>query len=203
MQEKICLGGSFNPIHHGHLLCARAAAEAVGARTVVIFPAGAPPHKPADPQLASSQHRLQMCRLAVAGIPGFEVDDRELHRTGPSYTIDTARQLLKDGWNEVSWLIGADSLNTLPFWHDPEALLREVRFIVMGRPGTHFAWDSLPAAFQPLRDNLVQIPQLDISSTEIRRRVSANLPIDYFCPPAVCRYIHDHRLYQTPRTPPQ
>ena len=201
MREKICLGGSFNPIHHGHLVCARVAAEAVGAKTIVIFPAGVPPHKPAHPDLASSHDRLEMCRLAVAGIRGFEVDDRELRRTGPSYTIDTARQLRKEGWREVSWLIGADMLNILPTWHEAEALLREVRFIIMARPGFQFAWDSLPTPFQTLRDNVVSVPQFDISSTDIRSRVRTGLPIDFYCPPAVGRYIHDHRLYQTPETP--
>jgi len=201
MREKICLGGSFNPIHNGHLICARAAAEAVGAETIVIFPAGSPPHKPAHPDLAPQQDRLEMCRLAVAGIPGFEVDDRELRRTGPSYTIHTARELRKDGWSEVSWLIGADMLNTLPSWHEAQTLLREVRFVVMARPGFQFAWESLPTPFQSLRDNVVPVPQLDISSTDIRNRVRVGLPIDFFCPPAVCRYIHDHRLYQTAEKP--
>jgi nicotinate-nucleotide adenylyltransferase len=201
MREKICLGGSFNPIHHGHLICARVAAEAVGAKTIVVFPAGSPPHKPAHPDLALPQDRLEMCRRAVAGIPGFEIDDRELRRTGPSYTIYTARELRKDCWKEVSWLIGADMLNTLPSWHDAQALLREVRFIVMARPGFQFAWDALPTPFQSLRDNVVPVPQLDISSTDIRNRVRSGLPIDFYCPPAVCRYIHDHRLYQLPEKP--
>ena len=142
MPERICLGGSFNPIHHGHLLCARAAAEVLGATTIVVFPAGTPPHKKTDAGLASAVDRLEMCRRAVAGIPGFVVDGRELERSGPSYTIDTARELRKEGWDEVVWLIGADMLNSLPTWHEPEALLREVRFVVMARPGTTFAWDS-------------------------------------------------------------
>jgi nicotinate-nucleotide adenylyltransferase len=197
MQAKICLGGTFNPIHHGHLLCARAAAEAVGAKTVVIFPTGTPAHKSAHPDLATAQDRLQMCRLAVAGINGFEVDDRESRRSGPSYTIDTARQLKASGWDEVAWLIGADMLNSLPTWHEPDALLREVRFIIMARPGNEFAWATLPPAYQALRSNVVTVPQIDISSTQIRQRAGAGLPIDYFCPPAVCRYIADHRLYQT------
>ncbi len=197
MQEKICFGGTFNPIHHGHLVCARAAAEAVGAKTVVVFPTGLPAHKPTETQLAPPLDRLEMCRLAIAGVPGFKLDDREVRRAGPTYTIDTARQLRQDGWTEVVWLIGADMLNTLPSWHQADQLLSEVRFLVMARPGTNFAWSSLPPAFQALRENVVQVPQIDISGTEIRRRASAGLPIDYLCPPAVCRYIADHRLYQT------
>jgi nicotinate-nucleotide adenylyltransferase len=196
MREKICFGGTFNPIHHGHLLCARAVAEAVGAKTVVVFPTGLPAHKPEDAGLASPQHRLEMCRLAIAGVPGFEVDDREVRRSGPSYTIHTARQLKQEGWNEVNWLIGSDMLNVLPSWHQAEALLREVGFIIMARPGTKLAWSTLPPAFQALRKNVVEVPQIEISGTEVRRRVGASLPIDFLCPPAVCRYITEHQLYQ-------
>jgi nicotinate-nucleotide adenylyltransferase len=201
MREKICFGGTFNPIHHGHLLCARAAAEAAGAKTVVLFPTGLPPHKPDLAALASPHHRLEMCRLAIAGVPGFELDDREVRQSGPSYTILTARQLKQDGWTEVNWLIGSDMLNILPRWYQAQALLGEVHFIVMARPGTDFAWSTLPPAFQTLRQNVVQVPQIDISGTEIRRRVAVGLPIDFLCPHAVCRYIADHQLYQTPTGP--
>jgi nicotinate-nucleotide adenylyltransferase len=196
MRKKICFGGTFNPIHHGHLLCARAAAEAVGADSVVLFPAGSPPHKPGHVELAKAEDRLEMCRLAIAGASGLEIDDRELRRTGPSFTIDTARQLKQDGWDEVTWLIGADMLNLLPTWHEAQSLLREIRFLIMARPGTNLAWSSLPTAFQSLRANVVQVPQIDISATQIRNRVRAELPIDFFAPPGVCRYIAEHRLYR-------
>jgi nicotinate-nucleotide adenylyltransferase len=196
MREKICFGGTFNPIHHAHLLCARAAAEKVGAKTVVIFPTGSPAHRAGQTDLAQSAHRLEMCRRAVEGIDGFEVDDRECRRPGATYTIDTARELKKDGWSEVTWLIGADMLNTLPTWHQADALLREVRFIVMARPGTAFAWDKLPPAVRALEKNVVEVPQIDISGTEIRRRAGSGLSVEFFCPPKVCRYIAEHRLYQ-------
>ncbi len=196
MRKKICFGGTFNPIHHGHLLCARAAAEAAGADGVVLFPAGSPPHKPGRSDLAGSGDRLEMCRLATAGAGGFAIDERELRRSGPSYTIDTARELRRDGWDEVIWLIGSDMLNMLPRWHEPEALLAEVRFLIMARPGAKPAWSSLPLAFQKLQNNVVEVPQIEISATDIRRRVKANLPIDFLTPAAVCRYIADHRLYR-------
>ncbi|MGD0462274.1 MAG: nicotinate-nucleotide adenylyltransferase [Tepidisphaeraceae bacterium] len=195
MRKKICFGGTFNPIHHGHLLCARAAAEAVGADCVVLFPTGSPPHKPGETDLAGAEHRLQMCRLAIAGSGGFEIDDRELRRPGPSFTIDTARQLRREGWDEVTWLIGSDMLNLLPSWHEPEALLAEVRFLIMARPGANPSWSKLPAEFQKLRKNVVDVPQIDISATDIRHRVGLGLPIDFLAPPEVCRYILEHRLY--------
>jgi nicotinate-nucleotide adenylyltransferase len=198
MRKKICFGGTFNPIHHGHLLCARAAVEAMGAtgtQSVVLFPAGSPPHKPGETDLAAAEHRLEMCRLAIAGSGVFEIDDRELRRAGPSFTIDTARQLRQDGWDEVTWLIGSDMLNMLPRWHEPEALLAEVRFLIMARPGAKPAWSKLPAAFQKLRKNVVEVPQIDISATDIRKRVSTGLPIDFLTPPQVCQYILKHRIY--------
>jgi len=195
MREKICFGGTFNPIHHGHLLCARAAAEAVGASRVVLFPTGEPAHRAGQADLAASAHRIQMCRLAIEGVEGFEIDDRECRRAGPTFTIDTARELKHEGWNNVTWLIGADMLNALPKWREPEALLQEVEFRVMARPGIQLDWENLPAQFRFLRENVVAVPQIDISATEVRRRVGLAKSIEYFCPAAVCRYIEDHGLY--------
>jgi nicotinate-nucleotide adenylyltransferase len=195
MREKICFGGTFNPIHNGHLICARAASEAVGAKTVVIFPAGNPAHRGEPADLADVGDRLAMCRSAIEGIEGFEVDDRECRRTGPTYTIDTARELKREGWNEVTWLIGADMLNTLPKWHEAEKLLQDVKFLVMARPGVEFEWDRLPEEVRALKKNVVRVPQIDISGTEIRRRAMAGLSIDYLCPEGVCGYIRETGLY--------
>src|SRR5580700_4198322 len=116
---KICLGGSFNPIHHAHLICARAAAEAVGADSVVLIPACQSPLKTGQTGMAPAEDRLRMCQLAIEGIAGFEIDDCELHRPGPSYTIDTVRQLRQEGWKEVAWLIGADMVQNFLSWRQP------------------------------------------------------------------------------------
>jgi nicotinate-nucleotide adenylyltransferase len=198
MQKKICLGGSFNPIHHAHLICARAAAEAVGADTVVLFPAGIPPHKPGETDLAAPDDRLEMCRRAIQDVPAFAIDDRELRRSGPSFTIDTVAELRRAGWDEVNWLVGADMLNILPTWHEAAALVAQARILIMARPGWNFAWESLPTEFQFLRQHVVKAPQIDISATDIRRRVGLGLRIDYLTPPAVARYIHERRLYRKP-----
>ena len=189
-------GGSFNPIHAGHLVCARHAAEQIEADRTVLVPSAQPPHKPNATDLAAAEHRVRMGHLAVDGCDGFSVNDLETKRTGPSYTIDTVRELAREGVPRVSWLIGADMLRNLPSWREPEALLEEVQFVVMARPGWAFDWDTLPAPFRKLRDNVVEAPLIDISATQIRRRVKAGLPINFLTPEPVVRYIRDTGLYR-------
>lgn len=142
-----------------------------------------------------------MCRLAIhdtARSEGvfFELSDIEINRPGPSYTIDTVRELKKKGWGQVHWLIGADMLNFLPNWHQAAALLREAVFFVMARPDAPIDWQALPEEFAALKKNLVQTPLIQISSSDIRRRVRQGLSIDYLTPPAVAQYIHDRGLYR-------
>src|SRR5438045_842642 len=112
----LCFGGSFNPIHNGHLVCARAAAEILGFSKILLIPVGQPPHKPVRADLAPAESRLAMCRLAANLQPGlFEVDDVEIRLPQPSYTINTVRHLRQTrGWEQVHWLIGADMLLYLP-----------------------------------------------------------------------------------------
>lgn len=194
--RRLILGGSFNPIHHGHLLCSRTVAEQAGFDRIVLLPSGQPPHKPPDAMVAAAAHRAAMTQLAVQGDPLFEVDDLELARAGPSYTIDTVRTLAARGKAEIHWLIGADMLLFLPHWHRWAELLREVRFLVMARPGWTIDWTLLPRECQALQANVIPVPQVDISASDIRRRVLAGLPIEYLTPPAVCRYIHDHQPWR-------
>ena len=192
----MCFGGSFNPIHHAHLVCARAVAEARGFERVVLIPSALPPHKLQATTLALPQDRLEMCRLAVAGDPFFEVSDVEVSRPGPSYTLDTARQLRQSGWDHVAWLIGADMVRILPDWHRPMDLLREVELVVMARPGWTMDWDALPEPFQRLKGQVVEAPLMDISSTLVRRRVAAGQSVRYLTPAAVCDYIGTRGLYR-------
>jgi nicotinate-nucleotide adenylyltransferase len=195
--RRLYFGGSFNPIHHGHLICARAAAEAAKFDRVVMIPCAQPPHETGKTDLAPAHHRLEMCRLAAAAQSDlFEVNDLEIRRGGRSYTIDTARALKSAGWAEVSWLIGADMLMYLPKWHEPEALLAEVDFVVMARPGHVIEWASLPAAYRVLEKNVVETPLIDISSTEIRQRAATGRAIAYLTPQNVAEYIGREGLYQ-------
>lgn len=191
----LCFGGSFNPIHHGHLICARAAAEAAGFRKIVLIPSAIPPHKQAGREMAAKADRLAMSRLAVAESPLFETSEIELHREGPSYTIDTARALAPS-YGKVHWLIGGDMLMYLPHWHEAERLIEEVDFVVMARPGWTMDWEILPIPFRRLKANVVATPLVDIRASEIRRRVAAGLPIDYFTPAPVVEYIRDKGLYR-------
>jgi nicotinate-nucleotide adenylyltransferase len=198
--KTLCLGGSFNPIHHGHLICARAVAESAGFSKILLIPSRQPPHKQPATDLADASDRLNMCRVAIQTTPvhsaiSFEVSELEMSRAGPSYTIDTVRELRKSGWPEVHWLIGADMLNYLPNWHNPAALLQETRFVIVNRPGIAINWSSLPPEFIPMKNSVVEAPLIDISSTDIRRRVQANLSIDYLTPTLVVEYIKSHRLY--------
>ena len=194
--QPLCFGGSFDPIHHGHLIGARAVAEQLGATRVIIVPSGKPPHKQDRNELAPAADRAQMCRLAVIGEPLFEVNDIEVQLPGPSYTLDTVRELHRLGYGRVRWLIGSDMLMYLPQWHRAEDLVNEVDFVVMARPGWDLEWDRLPAAFRHLRQSVVEAPRVDISSTDIRRRVAEGASIQYLTPPVVAQYIHDRGLYR-------
>jgi len=196
--HNLCFGGSFNPIHNGHLLCSQAVASVRDVTELLLIPSATSPHKVGHADMASADDRLAMCRLAVAGNPLFEVDDVEVRRAGPSYTIDTVRYLrTAKRWEHVNWLIGADQVAALPRWREPAALLREVNFVVMARPGWSFDWHALPPEFRMLQNNVVEAPLIDISATDIRRRVRAGEPIDHLVPPAVAGYIRERGLYRT------
>jgi nicotinate-nucleotide adenylyltransferase len=194
--RRLFFGGSFNPIHVGHLLCAAAAAEIAGFDRIVLVPNRQPPHKQGHTEIAAEADRLAMCRLAAAGDARFEVSEIELLREGPSYTIDSARELRRRGEPDIAWLIGADMAQYLPQWHEPAKLLAEVRFVLMARPGWPFDWLTVPAEYRHLERHVVQTPLIQISSTEIRQRVAAGKPINYMTTPAVVDYIREHGLYR-------
>ena len=137
-----------------------------------------------------------MCQLGVAGSELFRVSDLELNRPGPSYTIDTVRQLSRSEPGKVHWLIGADMLMYLPQWHRPLELIQEAELIVMARPGWTIDWRTLPAEYGLLQKNVTEAPLIDIKASGIRKRIAAGADIEYLTPAAVCRYIADHSLYR-------
>ncbi|HWE02870.1 MAG TPA: nicotinate (nicotinamide) nucleotide adenylyltransferase [Tepidisphaeraceae bacterium] len=194
--RRLILGGSFNPIHHGHLLCSRAVAEELGFDRITLIPSAQPPHKPPSATMADAVHRVAMLRSAVANDARFDVDALELSRGGPSYTIDTVAELTKLQGGPIHWLIGADMLLYLPKWHRVDELLEKVDFIIMARPGWSIDWDNFPAKFRYLRAKVANAPLIAISATDIRSRVLRGLSIRYLTPDVVCEYIEQHNLYR-------
>jgi nicotinate-nucleotide adenylyltransferase len=183
-------GGSFNPVHLGHLLVAQAAREELALDRVVFIPAAHSPFKP-ETELAPAAARLQLLRLALAGESRFEIDEQELARGGVSYTIDTVRDYARRfAGAHLHYLIGTDLVAQLPAWRDAESLARLVEFVLIPRPGE--APPTLPAPFRlrPLRG----FP-LGVSASQIRERVRSGQAIDWLTPPAVAEAIRNNRLY--------
>lgn len=177
-------GGTFDPIHHAHLILARDARESLGLEKVIFVPAATSPFK--DSPVASMEMRLSMLQAAIEGEPAFVADDCELRRSPPSYTIDTVEQILqREGRAEIYYLLGQDNIETLPGWHRFEELERLVRFVVLDRTGS-----EAKHSYQVVRR------KIDISATEIRKRIASGRSIRYLVPPAVEEIIQDEKLYQ-------
>lgn len=191
MMERIGLfGGSFDPVHLGHLLVARAALEEVGLQRIFFIPAAQSPFKP-HREPAPGPMRMRLLRLALAGMTECEVDGQELARGGVSYTIETVRRYAADYPRAVLYyVVGADHVASLPRWREAEALAQSVQFIVVPRPSAPGASLPPPFAGVPLKG----FP-LAVSSSEIRERVRAGLPVGVFTGAAVAEVIEKNRLY--------
>ncbi|HEX5962175.1 MAG TPA: nicotinate-nucleotide adenylyltransferase [Gemmatimonadales bacterium] len=181
-------GGSFDPVHHGHLIVAQVAAEKLKLQSLRFVPAREQPFK-AGQHRTSSEHRAAMLSLAVAGVPGLTVERTELDRPGPSYTVDTLRYLHdREPGEEFVLLLGADAAADMPAWREAERLAELARIAVFARPGS-------PVPAIPWSTTVVEVPPIDISATEVRRRVRLGLSVRYWVPDAVAEYIAKHRLY--------
>jgi len=192
------LGGTFDPIHIGHLVAAEEVRVQLGLDRVIFVPAGLPPHKLSN-KLSPVEHRLAMVELAIASNPYFTVSRVDIDRFGPCYTVDTI-QLLRDELGpdvELYFIMGSDSLADILTWHKPERLIRLCRLAVVERPGYRVDMEELEHLLPGItsRVHFVNSPQLDISSTDIQRRVREGLPIKYQVPEAVEKYIYEHGLY--------
>ncbi|HEY7033464.1 MAG TPA: nicotinate-nucleotide adenylyltransferase [Thermomicrobiales bacterium] len=190
-------GGTFDPPHVGHLIITTELRFALSLDRVLFVPAGRPPHK-AGQIVGDDAHRLAMLRLALVDAPEFEVSTVDLERHGPSYTADTLG-LLQDrlGPAELVFLMGEDSLRDLPTWHEPNLIATRAGFGVARRPGVvvdlDLVFSAVPAARG--RVHLVDVPEIDISSRDLRRRVANGQPIRFQVPRPVEEYIRDRRLY--------
>ncbi len=193
------LGGTFDPIHIGHLSLAQAAQEELGLDQVLFIPAGNPPHKQGKP-VTEAEHRLCMVELAVSGNPDFEVSTVDMARQGPSYTVDTLRQLRQVYPRHVLvFIIGADSLLDIARWHKPREILAQCHVAAAERPGFDLA--RTEKAMGELYDlhreriHLFSAPLLEISSTRLRELCFEGRSIRYLAPDPVVDYIAQHRLY--------
>ena len=204
MNKRILLlGGTFDPVHCGHMVISLAAAEQLDIERIWLLPAAQPPHK--TTAIASTEDRVAMLQLAIDAAEGFEICDVELRREGPSYTVDTLTEIharLPDA--ELHWLIGADMLAYLPKWYRVDEVVELVQFAVADRRGDGsleeiFAGltEHFPSAvIDRLRAGVIRSPLIDISSSDIRRRVAAGEPVEYLVGQAVADYIAAHGLYR-------
>ena len=211
------MGGTFNPVHLGHLRAAEEIAEKLELNQIYFMPSATPPHKTSRP-LADYQHRLKMLELAVADRPGFLASDMENHLPPPSYTINTIRALKKT-WNtdtSIFFLAGLDSFMTLPVWYQYRELFSLTSFVVFGRAGIQHNWETIHKMLLCHVDSEINwnpennvftsrqikpihyLPggQLEISSTDLRKRLESGSSVRYLVPEPVRAYIETHGLYR-------
>jgi len=196
------LGGTFDPVHYAHLAIAQEVYCALQLGCVLFVPAGSPPHKGGE-QVTAVGQRVAMLSLALRSNPHFALSLVDVERPGPSYTVDTLRLLHREWGPQVHFylIIGGDSLQDLPTWHDPGGILEQATLVALTRPG----YPAVDAARTALLARLptscgrvltVEGPQLDLSATRLRQRVAAGRSVKYQTPDEVVEYISRHRLYQ-------
>lgn len=192
------LGGTFDPIHMGHLQMAEAVYRRMSLSQVLFIPAYVPPHK-VGMYFATAEERYAMTELAVAAYPCFTVSDMELRRSGVSYTIDTIRELHKlYAEQQLYFIIGADSVAQLHTWHNIEEMLELITFVAAGRPGYDGVMEQVARRLgQRARERIILLdtPEYDISSTDIRARIRRQESLAGLVPQAVEQYIYRHDLY--------
>ena len=203
MAGILLFGGSFDPVHHGHLIVSRFAAEALGVGRVVLIPGASPPHKQ-QTALSPAADRIELCHLAVHDDPLFEVSDWEAQQPGPNYTLHTARHFreARPPGTDLYWLIGMDSLAELSSWYRVGELTALCKLVTVGRPG--FQWPSrseltgLISAerIAELEAHTLASPLVEISATEIRARIRSGQSIRYLVPDPVRAAIEKRGLYQ-------
>lgn len=190
-------GGTFDPIHHGHLIIADELRHKLALERVLFLPAGRPPHK-TEQDITSDDHRLTMLEMAIARDPRFEISMIDIERSGLSYTADSMlehQERYPDA--EITFLMGQDSFRDLPYWHEPGRLAALVELGVALRPGVVVDTESILQRVPEIdgRVHFVDVPLIQIASSEIRRRVRVNEPIRYHVPNCVADYVIENGLY--------
>lgn len=205
------LGGTFDPIHYGHLRPAHEVYRRLGMTELRLVPAGTPPHR--QPPVASAEHRLRMVELAAAEFPGFVADDREIRRGGRSYTVLTLESIRAEiGAAPLCVLVGSDAFSGLPTWHRWERLFDLAHFVVVERPGAPLGRARvLPWAKERISSNpgdlngapagrivFMPLTPINVSATRLRDAIAhGETPSSAELPPAVWKYIHDHNIYRS------
>jgi len=217
------LGGSFDPVHNGHLAIAQQTREALGLDQILFIPTSHPPHKP-NGSLAPARDRYEMVRLAIASDPSLAISDVEIRRPGKSYSIDTIRLLQQEygAHTQLFFLIGLDAFLDFPSWRDPRTLLQLCSFVVLSRPGLSFRSFSTVSLLPPIppssltdldagrisqievslgkqRLTCLRLPPCAVSASDIRVRIRQGLPVANLLPPLVESYILRHHLYHEER----
>lgn len=194
------LGGTFDPIHIGHLILAEEARDLLGLDQVLLAPAADPPHK-REQGKSLATHRIKMVELAIADNPHLALSRIDVDRPGPHYTLDMMRLLQAQHGPGVEFffLMGLDSLVDLPTWHRPAELMQQCRLIAFSRPDADFDWTALEAALPGVRQRvgLLPMPLMQISSRDLRQRAQQGRPLRYQVLPQIEQYIHEQRLYRS------
>jgi nicotinate-nucleotide adenylyltransferase len=198
-------GGTFDPVHLGHLILAEQCREQAALDQVLFVPAALPPHK-LEQTLTPFAQRVEMLSLAISGQPAFRIDELEKDRSGPSYTVDTLMKLqqARPG-DELCFILGSDSLHDLPLWYQPRRILELATLLVVARADwPTFSAEELKQSLQladdfPLRYQIVEAPLITIASRDIRRRIAEGRSVRYMIPRAVEAYVEDKGLYKTIR----
>jgi nicotinate-nucleotide adenylyltransferase len=201
------LGGTFDPIHYGHLVVAEQVREAHELDRVLFVPAGIPPHKP-EAALTAATDRAAMVELAIAGNPAFTISRIELERDGPSYTVDTVGELVDEAARrgvarDFFFILSSEALASLRAWHEPLRLMSLCRLVAVARPGSPLPDAAGLAAMLPggaasaLRVDCVETTLIANSSSDVRNRAATGRSIRYLVPPTVEAYIREHRLYRS------
>ncbi len=196
------LGGTFDPIHNGHIIIAEEVRTRLNLAEVLFVPTALTPLKEDSPTSAV-EHRVRMVLLAITEYPHFKLSDIEVNRAGPSYTVDTIAELRDryDAGDELFFILGWDSLAQLPRWKEPARLVKMCHLVAVPRPGYSLPdLNSLEALIPGLSRSLIILdkPKVDISATEIRERVARGLSIRHLVPEPVDKYIRQHKLYLSP-----
>ena len=193
------LGGTFDPVHLGHLAIAEEVRARLNLDEVIFMPASQPWMKRNMP-ISPAEHRLEMLKLALGGKPYFKISTAEIERTGLSYSVDTIAELRKKlgAGTEIFFIVGWDSLAGLPRWREPARLISMCQFVAVPRPGySRPDVKAMESAIPGLSQRVLMLdkPEIAISATEIRERVRHGLPVSHLVPEPVERYIKEHRLY--------